>query len=541
MDKDQERRERLLETKKKIDEAKNRKAQEEKKSGSGMNASPPATTATSYDTTPATRDGEFNDALMQGRVGKDPNPPTQLQKDLRDVFPAYKPEPVGRRTANERIMSADEPPSTNDYWKKTATANTEKYGKGMSGAPNTLGDDEQIDNPYLNPPAPAIEEEEESQPQSQPQSQSQSQLSTRQGIASGLEDLSRRGALTGDLLRQARERATAAGVSEEQFNSFMDKNRIRPSNFATAPKSSSPEEAAQNALFESEHGSALRAMDIRSNDPNYKFGSGSVLNQPARRVGPASGRLRNAARRLRRKGYTAQAAQMALAAETMRLGEPNIDTPELRRQRMIQKIQTGKQALSHHDRAKTILDRLGQSGSGGIQTQEFRDENRNGIEDRSEGIYREGERGEADRLAKSLGLGDRREFSKPDRSSNSDKVLRNQPTSPPTKFDKDGKKMVINPMQTMEFRDFNRNGIEDRSEGIYHDSDYILEEDLPKSSVHHGFYQYLDQPPNAVEDGSYIDREEFEEQNRKRLKKYWQDLVDRARRRGLDPKDIATE
>lgn len=224
------------------------------------------------------------------------------------------------------------------------------------------------------------------------------QLSTRQGVASGLEDLSRRGALTGDLLRQARERATTAGVSEEQFNSFMDKNRIRPSNFATAPKSSSPQEAAQNALFESEHGSALRAMDIRTNDPNYKFGSGSLLNQPARRVGPASGRLRNAARRLRRKGYTAQAAQMALAAEKMRLGEPNIDTPELRKQRTIQKIETGKQALAHQDRVKKILDLLGQSGvdsggsggSGGLQTDEFRDENGNGIDDRSEGIYPKG-------------------------------------------------------------------------------------------------------------------------------------------------------
>jgi hypothetical protein len=195
--------------------------------------------------------------------------------------------------------------------------------------------------------------------------QQQQQLSTRQGIASGLEDLSRRGALTGDLLKQARERATTAGVSDEQFNSFMDKNRIRPSNFATAPKSSSPQEAAQNALFEAEHGSALRAMDIRSNDPNYKFGSGSVLNQPARRVGPESGRLRNAARRLRRKGYTAQAGRMAEAAEIMRLGEPNIDTPELRRQRMSQKILAGKEA-QRQDKAyaSSAGAKLGQSGSG---------------------------------------------------------------------------------------------------------------------------------------------------------------------------------
>lgn len=64
---------------------------------------------------------------------------------------------------------------------------------------------------------------------------------------------------------------------------------------------------------------------------------------------------------------------------------------------MLQKIETGKQASAHHDRVKKILDRLGQSGSGGsggsggMQTSEFRDVNRNGIEDRSEGIYRKGE------------------------------------------------------------------------------------------------------------------------------------------------------
>ena len=219
----------------------------------------------------------------------------------------------------------------------------------------------------------------------------------RQDFFNKMKSLSGRGALTPEMYAQAREElGKYEGVSAEKFDSVMKKNRIRPSNFATAPKSSSPEEAAQNALFESEHGSALRAMDIRSNDPNYKFGSGSVLNQPARRVGPESSKFRNAARRLRRKGYTAQAAQMEMAGEMLRMREPNIDTPELRRQRMIQKIQTGKQALSHHDRAKTILDRLGQSGSEGnredvAQTEEFRDVNGNGIEDRKEGIYRKGE------------------------------------------------------------------------------------------------------------------------------------------------------
>ena len=52
-------------------------------------------------------------------------------------------------------------------------------------------------------------------------------LKIKQGVASGLKNLSRRGALTGDLLKQARERVTGAGVSEDQFNTFMEKNRIQ--------------------------------------------------------------------------------------------------------------------------------------------------------------------------------------------------------------------------------------------------------------------------------------------------------------------------
>jgi len=39
---------------------------------------------------------------------------------------------------------------------------------------------------------------------------------------------------------------------------------------------------------------------------------------------------------------------------------------------------------------------------------------------------------------------------------------------------------VPNPMQTLEYRDVNQNGIEDRDEGIYQQRDLIREEDLPK-------------------------------------------------------------
>ena len=43
--------------------------------------------------------------------------------------------------------------------------------------------------------------------------------------------------------------------------------------------------------------------------------------------------------------------------------------------------------------------------------------------------------------------------------------------------------MMLNPFQTMEFRDTNRNGIEDREEGIYKDKDYIP---IPKGGLKPG-------------------------------------------------------
>jgi len=253
--------------------------------------------------------------------------------------------------------STVEPPTPTS---SEGTSSLPKFGSKIEGKEYKASNDKN----FLEETAQSDREDEE---RKQQQQQQQQQLSTRQGIASGLEDLSRRGALTGDLLKQARERATTAGVSEEQFNSFMDKNRIQPSNFATAPKSSSPEEAAQNVMFEMEHGSALKAKAIKDNDPNYKeyvkkHGGVGIADQPPRPVGPESGKLFNMARRMKRAGnpYWRQAHY---AAETMRLKEPRIDTPELRRQRMLQKIETGKQASAHHDRVKKILDRLGQSGS----------------------------------------------------------------------------------------------------------------------------------------------------------------------------------
>ena len=41
--------------------------------------------------------------------------------------------------------------------------------------------------------------------------------------------------------------------------------------------------------------------------------------------------------------------------------------------------------------------------------------------------------------------------------------------------------MTINPIQTLEYRDANQNGIEDRAEGLYKPQDLILESNLPKT------------------------------------------------------------
>jgi len=286
-------------------------------------------------------------------------------------------------------------------------------------------------------PAPTIREEREglspdkadialdaafAQMDSQDKAQEQV-LADRRGIASGLKDLSKRGALTGDLLKEARQRATAAGVSEEQFSSFMGKEDIKTQNFATAAPTESKEEAAQNVVFQRQYGTGLGTLAAMQ-DPNYELGSGSALRQPARSIGPASGKFRRAARRLRRQGYGAAAQAMAMRGEMARVNEPSIDTPALRGQRMLQKMAAGKEAGKQD---KIMAGATGdKSKSGAI---------------------------------KKAGSG----FDKREKERDSDSESR-----------KKARDKMINPMQTQEFRDANGNGIEDRSEGIYRESDYIV-------------------------------------------------------------------
>ena len=165
----------------------------------------------------------------------------------------------------------------------------------------------------------------------------------RRGIASGLKDLSKRGALTGDLLKQARQRATDAGVTEEQFSSFMEKEGVKPSNFATAAPTESKEEAAQNVMFQRQFGTGLGTLAAMQ-DPNYELGSGSALRQPARQIGSEKSKYLRAARRQKRQGNTAAAQRLALLGEMVGMGKPSIVTPAYRGQQALQRIEAGREA-----------------------------------------------------------------------------------------------------------------------------------------------------------------------------------------------------
>jgi len=179
----------------------------------------------------------------------------------------------------------------------------------------------------------------------------------RQDFFNEMKKKSRLGELTPEMYGKAKEQlGKYEGVSGEAFESAMSKNLIRPSNFATAAPTESKEEAAQNVMFQRQYGTGLGTLAAMQ-DPKYELGSGSALRQPSRPIGPASGRLRSAARRLRRQGYGPAAQQMAMAGEIARMREPSIDTPALRGQRMLQKMTTGKEARKQDALLSTIEKR----------------------------------------------------------------------------------------------------------------------------------------------------------------------------------------
>jgi hypothetical protein len=114
-------------------------------------------------------------------------------------------------------------------------------------------------------------------------------------------------------------------------------------------------------MFQRQYGTGLGTLAAMQ-DTNYELGSGSALRQPARSIGPASGKFRRAARRLRRQGYGAAAQQMAAAGELAHMNKPSIDTQALRGQRMLQKRAAGREASKQDKLAagsKDMFDAVG--------------------------------------------------------------------------------------------------------------------------------------------------------------------------------------
>ena len=195
----------------------------------------------------------------------------------------------------------------------------------------------------------------------------------RRGVARGLKSLNRSGKLTSDLLKEARQRS---GVSDNQFDSFLKRNKIsvseEPEPTALAD---SPEEAAQNVSFNKQFGSGLDTLSGMQ-DPNYELGSGSSLRQPARQIGTRSGALRRAARRLRKDGYSGQAGQLAMMSELQRLKEPRIASEATRRRDMAQRIMAGRLMKQENDllqRRNEFMSKMYDRGIGFAEGEESDD------------------------------------------------------------------------------------------------------------------------------------------------------------------------
>lgn len=260
-------------------------------------------------------------------------------KALRGILrndPIEKPVPVTAQKTSEHAAGLEkvsgQMSSASDYLKSLSptssipTAPVGQVRRSVTGSVSDFGIDSAVDK---------VSEDHDNLP-------------IQRGIASGLKNLYGRGALTSDLLKEARGRASAAGVSEDQFSSFLGKNNIKQQNFAgspASPTSASSGEATENVLSARTGLASLTAMQ----DDNYELGSGSPLSAPSRPIGPASGRARSAARRLRRKGYGKAAEQMSMAGEMAAISEPPIDSEYLKKQRDLDRAAAAREANRHQD------------------------------------------------------------------------------------------------------------------------------------------------------------------------------------------------
>ena len=124
---------------------------------------------------------------------------------------------------------------------------------------------------------------------------SQQDRERRRGVFKGLKSLSRRGALTPELLEEARTRAGAAGVAGSDFDRTLSDNLIRVSTFRSAfeddagkkiaasagsplPEPTTAQEAAESYQFARENLSPMQAYKA-SLHPLREIGEGGPLGK----------------------------------------------------------------------------------------------------------------------------------------------------------------------------------------------------------------------------------------------------------------------
>ena len=122
-----------------------------------------------------------------------------------------------------------------------------------------------------------------------------------------------------------------------------------------------PEQKAFNA--------ASRVMQARTGldrleamqDDDYQLGSGGALRETPRELGSERGRMRRAARALKRVGATDEANKMFFGAEMAGMAEPNIVTQEERERREMEKrdeINLMRDNEAKEDQARKIARRI---------------------------------------------------------------------------------------------------------------------------------------------------------------------------------------
>ena len=198
-------------------------------------------------------------------------------------------------------------------------------------------------------------------------------ISKRQDFASDLKNLSRRGALTTALSDDAKDRASELGITDGEYNSFVDRNDIRLNTSYRAPLADTQEEAIERVKYFQETGQGLKAFEARQ-DPKFKqaFNEGTPTSPLLEDSKPLEGVERRKANQIEREAKRikdpAVRRALLLQAAQIRAGQPNITTPATKKaalDRNMQKRDVLKDTLEAGQQAAGSRGSSGAKGSKG--------------------------------------------------------------------------------------------------------------------------------------------------------------------------------